>query len=563
MRVGSVKRVSLLAVAAMAAAAAPVPMATSAQAATVFYVSPGGAGAACSQAEPCAITQAQERVRSVASPSAGVTVELADGTYRISSPLQFRAQDGGRDGGTVQWVAAPGARPVITGSLDVDGWSLHDAGAGIYVANTPVGLDTRQLYVNGIVAPRAAIKLANSDITMTASGLTINNSALSYLANLPQQNRIELESLGDFTNRISPVSRISGNTVTMAQPAWNNNTWGWDTVQYSLLAASTFYFANSLRFLTSVGQWYIDPSAGKLYYKPAPGVNPNSLDIELPRLQTLVSVGGTYDNPVSNLQFSGIQFSGTSWLGPSSSEGYAAQQNGTYIKGAYSYRPSDALTSCERGCPAFERARNTWQQEPAAVQVSAARYVSFTNNTFTNLGTSALGIGQDANATLSGVGLGASDIAVTGNRFTEVGGHGAFIGGVLPDAHHPSDPRMINKNIRFEDNTINRAAVDYKDNSAILTTYVTNLRIVRNEFTNVSYGLDTGFGWGINDPGGSQEYTNRGYYNYNPRYSTPTTLRDNLLANNLVHNTNFRFADSGAIYNLSASPGTVVEKNYL
>jgi hypothetical protein len=558
----AMKRAAVAAIGA-ATVIAPLVVVAPAHAATTIYVAPTSSGTACTSQEPCSILQAQANVRS--GPPGDVTVQLADGTYRISSPLQFRSSDGGRDGGTVLWTAAPGARPRITGALAVTGWSVHDAASNIYVANVPAGLESRQLYVNGVIAPRAAMRLNNSDIRLTATGISINSSALNYLSGLPQQNRLEFESLGAFTDRYSRVASISGNTITMAQPGWNNNTWGYDTVQSSLIGgAPTYYLANSLRFVDEVREWFIDPTAGKLYYKPAPGVDPNQLDIELPRVQALMSIGGTYDAPVSNLAFRGIHFSGTSWLGPSSSDGYANQQNGTFLKGTYSYRPSDAFTSCARGCTAFERARNDWYQEPGAIQVSAANHISFTDNTFTNLGQTGLGIGQDANATVTGTGLGASDIDVIGNRFTEIGGQGIVAGGVRPDAHHPSNQRMTNKNVRIENNTLNRVAVEYKDNSGILSTYVTNARILRNEVANVAYdAIDTGFGWGTHDVGGSNEYTNRGYYNFSPRYTTPTTFRDNVVANNLVHNTKARFADGGSLYNLSASPGTVVEQNYL
>ncbi|GAA1447910.1 right-handed parallel beta-helix repeat-containing protein [Leifsonia poae] len=543
-------------------ASALIPLEAQAAPSSIYYAAPDGKNAGhCSASMPCSLERAQHVLRP-AVKHGDVTVQLADGTYRLSQPLTFDAGDGGGDN-TVTWTAAPGAHPVITGASQVTGWSKSDAGTGIWETDTPAGLDTRQLYVNGVTAPRAAIKLANSDVTPTATGLTIKNPALSYLATLPGQGRIEFESLGDFTNRYSPVQSISPTQITMKQPAWDNNTWGWDTVQNSFLAGPSWYLDNSLRFLTSTGQWYIDPAAGKLYYKPAPGVDPNTLDVELPHLQSLISVSGTYDKPVTGLAFAGIQFSGTSWLGPST-DGYADQQNGTYIKGTYDYRPTDAFTSCSRGCEMFERARTNWYQEPAAVQVSAANRVSFTGNTFTNLGQSALGIGNDANATLSGVGLGASNIDVVGNRFTEDGGHGVSVGGVLPDAHHPSDVRMTNKDILIQDNTIDHVSVDYKDNSGILSTYVTNAQILHNEVSNVPYdGIDTGFGWGINDAGGSNDYVDRGYYKWNPLYTTPTTLKNNRVEGNLVHNTKARFADGGSVYNLSASPGSVVDKNYL
>ncbi len=563
MKLGS-RKLALLAAGAVLATSITVAQPAFADTSTI-HVAPGGSGSVCSVAAPCSIEGAQAYVRAFeAAPTGDITVEVADGTYTVDETLIFREADGGRDGSTVRWTAADGAKPVFTGATPVSGWTVHDAAKNIYVANTPVGLDTRQLYVNKVAAQKAAFRVTNNAyITFTSSGMTINNAALDFLNTLPDQDRLEFESRGDFTNRYSPVASITNNVVTMEQPSWNNNTWGWDTPQNSFLAASSYFFNNSLAFVDEVGEWYIDPDEGKLYYKPGVGVDPNTLDVELPRLEVLASIGGTYDAPLKNLEFSGITFTGTSWLGPTT-DGYATQQNGSFIKDNYPYRPADAFTSCSRGCEQFERARTTWYQQPAAVQVSAASNVTFSSNTFVNLGSSALGIGNDANAALSGVGLGASNIHVDGNLFTEVGGHGVFVGGNRPDAHHPSDVRMTNKDIYITNNTVNRAAFEYKDNSGILTTYVTNSQIVNNEVSNVSYdAIDTGYGWGMNDEGGSGEYTNRGYYNWNTRYTTPTTLKDGRVGANRVHHSKAKFSDGGSIYNLSATPGSVTDRNYV
>ena len=549
-------------VAAVVASTFIAPSAYAASGSTLFVSPDGGETSACSASDYCSLEQAQSVVRD-ASKEEDITVLLSDGTYRLDAPLQFRSGDGGGEH-TVTWSAAPGARPVFSGSVKVDSWHESTVGSGIWEAETPSGLDSRQLYVNGVMAPRAGIKVTGADIALTASGITIKSAALSDLATLPDQGRIEFESMGDFTDRYAQVQSISGNTVTMKQPGWDNNTWGWDTAQSSLLAAPTWYLENSLRFLTESGQWYISPSNAKLYYKPAAGVDPNTLNIELPRLESLVSVSGTYDQPITGLSFQGITFTGTSWLGPSSAEGYANQQNGAFLKGTYSYRPADAFASCARGCEAFERTRPAWQQEPAAVQVSAASDIQFVSNTFVNLGQTGLGVGNDANAMSSGVGLGTSDISIRGNIFNESAGHGIAVGGVSDDAHHPSDPRMTVSDILIEDNTVNRVSVDYKDNGGILSTYVTRAKILHNEVSNVPYdGIDTGYGWGINDAGGSNDYLDRGYYKYNTLYTTPTTLKDNVVSGNLVHNTKAKFADGGTLYNLSASPGSIVEKNYL
>lgn len=554
------------ALAVIGALAASVVVAGPAAAAgpETLHAAPDGVGEACTTAEPCALPAAKDRVREmVARGDTDVVVELADGDYRITDPLEFRPADAGGENGAVTWRAAAGAAPVISGAEPVSEWTVSDADAGIWVAETPRGVDTRQLYVNGVYAQRAHRQVPGADLALDETGITFKNPDLAFLDDVPQPDRIEFEAKGDFTYRYSPVESIADSRATMAQPAWDNNTWGWDTPQFALLGGSTYWLSNALAFLDEVNEWYIDPEAGKLYYKPGAGVDPNALDIELPRVEALMSIGGTYDEPLRNLAFEGITFTGTSWLGPST-DGYATQQNGSYIKDDYDYRPEDAFTSCSRGCELFERARTSWYQQPAAVQVSAASGVRFERNLFVALGSSALGIGNDTNAALSGVGLGARDVDVIGNRFTEVGGHGVFVGGNRPEAHHPDDERMVNRDITVADNTVTRAAVEYKDNSGILSTYVTNADIRNNEVANVAYdGIDTGYGWGMNDEGGSGEYTNRGYYNWNTRYDTPTTLRDNTVAANLVHNTKSQFADGGSIYNLSASPGSVTERNYL
>ena len=155
---------------------------------------------------------------------------------------------------------------------------------------------------------------------------------------------------------------------------------------------------------------------------------------------------------------------------------------------------------------------------PAAVQVSAASNITFSGDTFTHLGEVGLGIGQDSDAVASGVGLGASGVTVDHNTFTDDSGGGIVVGGVQTNAHHPSDPAMTDQNITLTNNLVSGVAEDYKDMAGILSTYVTHADIEHNEVTNLAYdGIDVGWGWGMNDAGGSQDYANRGTYNYQPR----------------------------------------------
>lgn len=535
-----------------------------------FFVAPTGTKGADdagpgSETQPLAtLDEAQRRARGRIARTGGATVVLLDGRHRLQAPLRFAPADSGRDGRTVTWRAAAGAHPVLSGAQPVTGWELDDAGTGIYRAEVSTGFDARQLYVDGRLAPRAKVRLHPDDLTFTPTGFTIDDPRLAFLADLPDQRRIELSASLGWTHRYAPVESIRGSTVVMQQPSWDNNTFGYDTIQRPLWEdrEPTLHLENAKRFLDEPGEWYLDTSEGVLYYLPFPGQEPGEAEVELPRLETLLEVGGTYDEPVRNLRFEGLTFTGTTWLHPSSPDGYANQQTGTFLSGIQPHRPDDAFDSCGKGCPGFETTRNSWHQAPASVQVSAATDISFVENVFTNLGSVGLGIGNDANAHATSVGLGAQRVSVERNTFTASAGGGIVVGGVMPDAHHPSDHRMTNQDIVIAHNRIFETAIDYPDQVAILATYVTRLTIANNDVCDMPYsGIAIGYGWGINDPGGSPDYVERGLYEHQPIYDTPTTLREVTLARNHVRRVVQRMFDAGCFYFLSAMPGSTVEDN--
>ncbi|WP_042374198.1 ricin-type beta-trefoil lectin domain protein [Streptacidiphilus neutrinimicus] len=546
------------------AAALTAPTAAHAAVSATLYVSPTGSGTACSAAAPCSLTQAKTNVEATDGNMSGdIVVQLAGGTYRLTSPLALGSADSGTNGHTVRWQAAPGQTPVISGGRQVTGWTLHDSTNNIYAASVPAGVDSRQLFIDGALAPRAALSIARSDVAFTSTGLTIQNANLDWIASLPEQNRIELEAQNSFTDRFTPVQSISGTNVTMQEPAWQNNGWGYDTME-DPFAGGGLQLENSYSFLNTAGQWFLDPTAGQLYYKAPSGWNPSAHDVELPRVTSLVDISGSYSNPVQNIAFQGVSFQDSTWLAPSSNIGYADQQTGTFLKQTYSNEPSNFLTACASGCQAFESTRNSWGEAPAAVQVSAANGISFSGDTFSDLGEVGLGIGQDADAVASGTGLGASNVTVDHNTFTNDSGGGVVVGGVQPDAHHPSNAAMTNQNITISNNLVTAVALDYKDMPGILSTYVNHAVVTHNEVSNLAYdGIDIGWGWGINDAGGSQDYVNRGTYNYQQIYTTPTTLKNTVVTYNKVHGTKKVFHDGGSIYNLSANPGSVMDDNYV
>ncbi|GAA1631467.1 RICIN domain-containing protein [Nonomuraea maheshkhaliensis] len=549
-----------LVAAVLAAAFVMIAPAPALAATTTLHAAPSGSGTACTSAQPCALSTAQAAVRALnAGMSGDIVVELAGGVYRLSAPLRLTAADSGSNGYTVTWRAAEGAVPIISGARAVTGWSLADSGRNIWRAGVGAGIDTRQLYVDGALATRARTAVNRSDFTAGSTGMRFTSGALSYLNNLTGQGRIEMESVGSFTDRYAPVRSIGGNLITMRQPAWSNNNFGYDTFT-SPHRAGPLYLVNAYEFLDSPGEWYLDPATGALSYIPLAGQSMADVSVELPVLQSLVQVGGTYDAPAHHITFSGITFTGTSWLGPSGDQGYVDQQTGAYIAGDWN-RP--AFTSCHQGCREFEATRPNWFQMPAAVQVSAADSITFTGSRFVNLGQTAIGIGNDANAHASGVGLGATGITVTRSEIAHSSAGGIVAGGVRADAHHPGDPRMVNRNITVSHNRIHDLGLDHRGVVSVLTTYVTGTDVSHNEVYNLPYtGMSIGYGWGANEPGGSDHYAQRGLYDFQPRYTTPTTASGNRLVGNYVHDVMRQMTDGGCIYTLSWNPGAVISDNH-
>jgi len=180
----------------------------------VLHVSPQGSDDGDgSPAHPFhTLERAQMAVRRL-NATHDVIVMLADGTYRLTTPLHFTALDGGQHSHVVRWQASEGAHPVVSGGVAVTGWTVADRARDIWVATVPRGLDPRQLYVGTRLAQRAHVQAPRTAFAFTTTGITIVDPKWHFLASLPDQSRIEVEQTGFFTDRRASVDRISGETL--------------------------------------------------------------------------------------------------------------------------------------------------------------------------------------------------------------------------------------------------------------------------------------------------------------------------------------------------------------
>lgn len=283
-----------------AAVAAPTP-ATAATPA-VLYASPSGSGSTCSLSAPCSLDGAKSAVESLAgSMAADIDVYLRGGTYRLSQAFSLGTQDSGQNGHRVVYAAYPGEQPVLNGARKVTGFSLFDSSKNIYRAAVPAGTQSRQLFVNGVRAQRARGPLNPSGFTLSGSSFITSDSSYASFGN---PSSVEIVDNNAWKQMRCPLASITvpsggGSSLNVDPTCFaNNNTAvpnrGFPFNGAGLPALSSIsYVENAYQLLDTPGEFYLDSSAGFLYYMPRAGEDLSTADVELPTTETLLSLNGS------------------------------------------------------------------------------------------------------------------------------------------------------------------------------------------------------------------------------------------------------------------------------
>lgn len=467
----------------------------------MLYASPAGAGDACTEDHPCLLTTARDKVRTMSVAMTGdIVVTLLGGTYQLDATFELTQIDSGKNGHRVIYQAYPNHVPVLSGGREVEGWDTVDANAGIVRAQVPPDLRTRQVYVNGRRAQRARGELNPPDWVETTSGYTAPNTAIAGWAH-PED--VEIVQLAWWKNFRCGVASAHGTTVTMDQPCWElaQLHQGFDMGLPS-------WVENARELLDAPGEWYLDEHEGSLYYVLREGETAASLSVVVPRLETLVRVAGTLDEPVHDIELRGLTFSHATWLRPSTAEGYPALQAGYTYTGTAA-NPSLGAT-------------------PGNVELSRAERVTLAENVFEHLGAYALALEY-----------GCQNVAVVGNVFRDVSSGAVRVGSV--DLPNTTDPREVTKNNEVRSNVVTDTGREYFDGVGIFVGYTDGTRIVHNALHRLPYtAISVGWGWSTDE----------------------TVARNNEVAHNLVSYAMQRLDDGGMTYALSRQPNSALHDNH-
>jgi len=411
----------------------------------------------------------------------------------MTSPLTLDPSDSGTNGHNVVWTAAAGAHPAVIGSAQIKGWSQVTGSNNVWVAQGPTGIQTRQLYVDGTRAVRAT-----GPVPSAATLASWKDPSGGFP---PTVELVYVGGWGPWTEGRCPVASVTGGTINMAQPCWDNSTKrGNNNVGPGSVGAPT-RAENAYQLLDSPGEWYLDVTSSKFYYIPLAGQTLANLDVEAPVLEALVTGGGTAMSPLHNVVFHGLQFSYATWMGASSSNGFSEVQANYLVWGTAG--------------PTAGNAEYSWYQIPANVSLTYAQNIQFTGDAFVHLGGAGLALGN-----------GAQNCLVQGNVVTDTSGSAIELGNDDMRNATGADQTLGNT---LSDNHVFNVPVEYHAGVGIDVGYAASSSIVHNQIDHTPYsGISIGWG-GWPDKQGQPALTNYSHNNdvsYNLLFEVMQTLSD-------------------------------------
>lgn len=535
---------------AFAGAAAAATQAT-------FYVSPSGndAAAGTKDAPFKTITQAQKAVRAINGSMTGdIEVILREGTYVLPSTVNFTEADGGKDGHYVRYKAADGEKPLITGGMQITGWTIHDEANNIWKAE---GVDGRfrQLYVNNRKAVRACfpnVIAANEKgnggfdhdfVRLTkvdSSGRAFDVSA-DYIKNIKNIEDVEIHLMIAWSENILRLEKaqVNGGTAKLF-PKDPERTKLFHRA-YPMLGTAfmsnppkqqVFYLENSYDLIDAPGEWYLDEKNQTLYYKPREGESMATAHVVAPRLNTLFNVlGKDTKNKVGYMSFEGLIFAHSNYTRPSE-EGFLDLQAANFNV--------DVLPDPSRGN--WEKLNSNkyllWRPD-AAFRVENAHHFLVQGNVFSQIAATGLDFVSGTN-----------DDMIQGNAFFEIGAAGIMLGKFYQDstteihiAYNPSDKDEISTRDTVKNNLVTNVTNEHQGAVGIGAGYPRYVVIEHNEVSYTYYsGISIGFGW----------------------TKQQTAMTNNHVNWNEIHHIARLLCDSGPIYTLSnQGTGSEIQHNYI
>jgi len=302
-----------------------------------FYVSPTGSDlGAGTSASPFATPQrARDAIRALKTGGAltrPVNVIFRQGTYYLSETLFLEPEDSGTSTAQIIWQAAEGEKVVFSGGRlitdtwsnvdgktwridipDTKGWIRNPNVAEVY-QQKPIGpWHFRQLFVDG----NRAIRARYPNKSATNPFLYATGGATDYLILAAGQTKAAWKGEPDAQINIVINWRFFNqwNDIVDVDTAAGKLRFGNRERNTTVTKGDWFWIEGVKSELDQPDEWYLDLAAGQLYYMPALGKNPNTMEIVAPFLNRIIYLKGDVNSGthVKYVHFKGLEFRHTTF----------------------------------------------------------------------------------------------------------------------------------------------------------------------------------------------------------------------------------------------------------
>lgn len=278
-----------------------------------IHVRPGADPAA-------ALADALDHARAVRQAGAAPRIVIHAGQYFLREPLRLGPADSG-----LRLEAARGEEATLYAGRRLDNW--QPAGNGLYSCSVPEVAagqwDFRMLTVDGVRARRARLPATGSFEHLSQFDVPWMSTTGGGWQRKPTE--VELTTMVYRPGDLGPWLDVRNAEITVYH-MWDESMVGVKSLDE---AAHTVTFSSPLGHppggfgvkkyvvlnvregLTAPGQWYLDRTAGKVFYWPLPGQDMRRAEAIAPTAESVIVIQGTQTEPVRDVTVRGLRIAVT------------------------------------------------------------------------------------------------------------------------------------------------------------------------------------------------------------------------------------------------------------
>ena len=229
-------------------------------------------------------------------------VFLRGGTYYLSSPLVFTAQDSGTKDAPVVFQSYRNEKAVISGGIRLENLDWQPYTNGIFQAQIPADLQTEEIFVNG--ERQILARYPNFD----PKAQYFDGFAPDAIS--PERAARWKDPTGGYFHAMHPA--LWGDFTWLITGKDTNNQvkleGGWQNNRGAAAHWQLRFVENIFEELDAPGELFLNFKTHTLYFYPPAGLDLKNAAVEATRLRTLVEFCGDEQHPVKWITLRGLVF---------------------------------------------------------------------------------------------------------------------------------------------------------------------------------------------------------------------------------------------------------------